>query len=92
VAAGAAYAGAVPYWYVGAAPYGRRAELDVRRVGDVEELGGHQVAAKVGLVDVDRLSRDGAREGDGITVGGEGRVDVLEARAEGRDDHVLDRE
>ena len=59
----------------------------------VEELGRAEVGPEVLVLDLDRADLDGAREARAaVIVDGQRRVEVLEAAAEGRDDHVLDGE
>ena len=71
----------------------RRGEGDVRVTLGVEEVRRLQVGGQVLVLDGDRVGADAALEAQrAVLGGGQRRVVVLEAAAEGRDDHVLDGE
>src|SRR3954454_12494181 len=70
-----------------------RRERDLGVALGVEEVRRLQVAGQVLVLDDDRVGVDRAVEvGRAVLAHREARVEVLEAAAEGRDDHVLDRE
>ena len=69
----------------------RGRESDLRVALDVEELRRAEVGLQVLILDLQRTDLHGTREARAaVLVDGQGRVEVLEPAAEGRDDHVLD--
>ena len=71
----------------------RGVERDVGWRSVSKKSGAPQVGGEVRVLDGDRVGLDAAREAQrAVLVGGQRRVVVLEAAAEGRDDHVLDGE